>query len=69
MPRRKDNILEEIFSVRLPYDLIGRLRREADRRGNMPISTLIRMMISEWFATNDRRVRKKKKQEEPPPPQ
>lgn len=48
------------FSVNLSADVKSRLKREAARRGDMPLGTLIRQIIAEWIVLLDRRNRKKK---------
>lgn len=48
------------FSVNLSAAVRRKLKNEAAKRGDMPLGGLIRMIVDEWIALNDRRVRRKK---------
>ena len=49
------------FSINLPPEMRLKLQREAQARGDMPIGTLMRMILTEWFALQGKRSRRKKK--------
>lgn len=51
------------FSVNIPPKMMLRLIDESKKLGDLPIGAVIRIAITEWLATRERRGRRKKKLE------
>lgn len=57
----RDPISEYPTSLNLPPELKSRVLREAAKRGGLPLGPMLRLIVAEWIAFQDKRARKRKK--------